>query len=70
MSSQIAAHWQGVAPNQVTPKKREEAKKIVYGIIYGMGAFSLAQMLEIDLKKASEFISSFLGKVNEIYIEN
>lgn len=52
----------GVAPDEVTDEMRREAKVLNFGIIYGMGAFGLAQAAKIDQKAASEFIRGYLEK--------
>lgn len=52
----------GVTPEEVTDEMRREAKVLNFGIIYGMGAFGLAQAAKIDQKHASEFIKGYLKK--------
>lgn len=52
----------GVKPEEVTDAMRREAKVLNFGIIYGMGAFGLAQAAKIDQKHASEFIKGYLKK--------
>ncbi len=52
----------GVKPEEVTDEMRREAKVLNFGIIYGMGAFGLAQAAKIDQKHASEFIKGYLKK--------
>lgn len=37
---------------------------IVYGILYGMGAPSLSEILKVSLGEAATFIETFLGKVH------
>ncbi len=51
-----------VKPEAVTDEMRREAKVLNFGIIYGMGAFGLAQAAKIDQKHASEFIKGYLRK--------
>lgn len=46
--------------SQVTSGMRQEAKGIVYGVIYGMGPRTLADQMEIDEREAHRFISQFL----------
>lgn len=56
----------GVNPEGVTDEMRREAKVLNFGIIYGMGAFGLAQAAKIDQKAASEFIKGYLKKFSGV----
>ncbi|MBQ8409168.1 MAG: DNA polymerase I [Clostridia bacterium] len=51
----------GVAPEEVTVEMRKRAKAINFGILYGMGEFSLADDLKISRAKAKEYIESYLS---------
>ena len=44
---------------QVSPQQRDQAKKILYGILYGQGVPSLAKELKVSLSDASRFLKSF-----------
>lgn len=55
----ITARWTGKAESSVDPKEREQTKRLVYGILYGMGANSLADQLECSPEDAGEKIQSF-----------
>ena len=58
----IAATWLGVSsPAEVTDEKRTWTKRVCYGMIYGIGAKSLAQQLGIGEEEAAKFTSSFLN---------
>ena len=46
----------------VTAEQRRYAKTINFGLIYGMGAFGLAQALGIDLKVAKDFIERYFAR--------
>jgi DNA polymerase-1 len=46
----------------VTPEQRRYAKTINFGLIYGMGAFGLAQALGIDQKMARDFIERYFAR--------
>lgn len=61
-----------VAFNEVTPKQRSDAKTVNFGIIYGMGAFSLSKDLGITKKKAEEYIKGYFAKYPNIkvYMDN
>ena len=52
----------GVAPENVTPELRKRAKAINFGIVYGMGGFSLSTDLGIGKKEADEYIASYKSK--------
>jgi DNA polymerase-1 len=62
--SQIASRWLAKPIEQVTKQERDYSKRIVYGILYGMGAPALGGMLKISVGQAEKFISTFLGKVS------
>ena len=46
----------------VTSEQRRYAKTINFGLIYGMGAFGLAQALGIDQKMARDFIDRYFAR--------
>ncbi len=50
----------GVPMEEVTPAMRSGAKAVNFGIVYGIGAFSLAQDLEISVKEADAYIKGYL----------
>jgi hypothetical protein len=50
----------------VTNTEREQAKRLVYGIMYGMGPNSLSEILDVTKKEAKEFIDSFLQSYPEV----
>lgn len=45
----------------VTQEMRSAAKAINFGLVYGMGEFSLSQDLKISVKRAKEYIEDYLG---------
>jgi len=51
----------GVAPEGVTREMRRAAKSINFGILYGMGAFSLASDLGISLADAKGYIANYFA---------
>ncbi|CAB79987.1 putative protein [Arabidopsis thaliana] len=55
----IAAKWTGKAEDSVSPHDRDQTKRLIYGILYGMGANRLAEQLECTSDEAKEKIRSF-----------
>ena len=51
---------------EVNDSLRREAKALNFGIIYGMGAFGLAQATGMDQKKAAQFIKEYLEKFSGV----
>ena len=51
----------GVSPENVTGEMRKRAKAVNFGILYGMGEFSLAEDLKISRAQAKEYIESYLA---------
>lgn len=58
--------------SMVTPKMRSAAKTVNFGIIYGMGAFSLAQDLKISRFEAQNYINKYLEHYSgiDVYMNN
>ena len=52
----------GVPIEAVTSELRKRAKAVNFGIVYGIGAFSLANDLGITKKQADEYIKSYLER--------
>jgi DNA polymerase-1 len=52
----------GVDIKDVTPQMRNHAKTINFGIVYGMGDYSLAKDLGIGVKEARDYINSYFDK--------
>lgn len=46
-------------PQQVTPEERVQAKRLAYGILYGMGTSTLAMELGVSLHEAAELSENF-----------
>lgn len=51
---------------EVTSLQRRNAKAVNFGIIYGIGAFSLSQDLNITKKEADAYIESYFAKYPKI----
>ncbi len=62
----VAAQIYHVAPEQVTPPLRRLAKTVNFGIIYGQGAFGLAQVLKIPRREAEAFIHAYRERFSQI----
>ena len=55
----IAAKWHRVQEQNVTESMRNQTKQICYGIIYGMGAKSLAESLNVEEQSAIQLSEEF-----------
>ncbi len=56
-----AAHVNGLPPEMITPALRSAAKAVNFGIVYGIGAFSLSKDIGVSVKEADEFIKTYLN---------
>ncbi|MCL2216704.1 MAG: DNA polymerase I [Defluviitaleaceae bacterium] len=52
----------GIAPEDVTPEQRGNAKAVNFGIIYGISAFGLSDDLGIPVKEAERYIRGYFEK--------
>ncbi len=59
--TRTAAQVFGVPINEVTTTMRFRAKAVNFGIVYGIGAFSLAQDLKVTRKEADKYINDYLN---------
>jgi DNA polymerase-1 len=57
-----AAEIFGVPPAEVTADQRRYIKAVNFGLIYGMGAFGLAQQLGIERGAAQQFIDRYFQR--------
>ncbi|PQP35370.1 DNA polymerase I [Desulfobacteraceae bacterium SEEP-SAG9] len=53
-------------PSFISPELRRQAKIINFGIIYGMGAFSLARELGINQKMAKTYIDNYFSRYDGV----
>ena len=62
----------GVPIDAVSAEMRKRAKAVNFGIIYGIGDYSLSQDLKIPKKTAAEYISNYLNKYQGVkeYLES
>ena len=58
--TQTAAKIMKLPVEEVTSQIRSRAKAVNFGIVYGLGAFSLAKDVGISVKEASQFIQNYL----------
>ncbi len=62
----------GIPQKEVLPRQRNLAKKINFGIIYGMSPYGLAKELDISFEEASSFIENYFARYPGVkrYVEN
>ena len=56
----------GIPLNEITKEQRSSAKAVNFGIVYGIGEFSLSQDLGISVKEAKAYIDSYLEKYHGV----
>lgn len=50
----------------ITPTLRSRAKAVNFGIVYGIGAFSLAKDIGVSMKEAKQYIDNYLATYNGV----
>ncbi len=55
-----AARVFGMPPEMVTKEMRSKAKAVNFGIVYGIGAFSLSKDIGVTRKEADDYIKEYL----------
>lgn len=55
-----------IPPIMVTPQQRSSAKAVNFGIIYGIGAFSLSKDINVEVNQAKEYIDQYLKKYPKV----
>lgn len=62
----------GADPVQVTPLMRRHAKAVNFGIVYGIGEFSLSQDIGVTRREAKRYIENYLEKYSGVrtYMQN
>ena len=58
--------------NEVTPLMRSRAKAVNFGIVYGIGAFSLSKDIGVSVREAKKYIDTYLSHFSSIdsYMKN
>lgn len=64
--SSTASRVFNVGLDEVTPELRKRAKAINFGIVYGMGGYTLGADLGISKKEADEYIASYKSKFSGV----
>ena len=72
LHTSTAATVFGVSQENVTSEMRKRAKAVNFGIVYGMGEFSLSEDLGISRAEAKKYIENYLASYPKIseYLEN
>ena len=67
-----AAKIYDMPPEMITPQLRSSAKAVNFGIVYGIGAFSLSKDIGVSVKEADAFIKNYLATFPGVaaYMEN
>lgn len=70
--SSTAAKIHDLPIDFVTPEMRRDAKAVNFGIVYGIGAYSLSQDIGTTVKEASRLIESYLSLYSGVssYMKN
>ena len=64
--TQVASQVFGVPEDEVTSEMRKRAKAVNFGIVYGIGEYSLSKDLHIPISSASEYIRNYKEKYSGI----
>ena len=56
----------GVPIDMVTPLMRSRAKAVNFGIVYGIGAFSLSKDIGVTVREAQKYIDNYLARFSAI----
>ena len=64
--SATASRLFGVAPRDVTPEMRRNAKVVNFGVVYGMSDYGLEQATDFTRAEASRFIESYFEQYSGV----
>ncbi|HEY5583369.1 MAG TPA: DNA polymerase I [Ruminiclostridium sp.] len=56
----------GIPPEEVTSIMRSRAKAVNFGIVYGIGDFSLSKDIGVTKKEAKKYIDEYLAKYSKV----
>nr|AHF25387.1 DNA polymerase I [uncultured bacterium Contig137] len=56
----------GLPPLMITPELRSRAKAVNFGIVYGIGAFSLSKNIGVSVREADEYIKGYLANFSGV----
>uniref|UniRef100_A0A3P8V2N6 Polymerase (DNA directed) nu n=1 Tax=Cynoglossus semilaevis TaxID=244447 RepID=A0A3P8V2N6_CYNSE len=62
----LASQWKGLSECDVTPEDREQAKRMVYSVVYGAGRERLSGILGVSSDQARQFQDRFLQTYREV----
>ena len=62
-----AAKVFGVPESEVTPAMRRKAKAVNFGIVYGIGEFSLSKDIGVTVREARAYIENYLSKYKGVH---
>lgn len=62
-----AAQVLGISQSEVTTEQRGRAKAVNFGIVYGMGEYSLSQDIHVSVKEAKEYIAGYFEKYSGVH---
>lgn len=51
-----------ISPEDITSDMRSAAKAVNFGILYGMGAFSLSKDIHVSIQQADKYIKNYLSR--------
>ena len=66
MKRSSASQVFGVSPELVTGEMRKRAKAVNFGIIYGIGDYSLSEDIGVSMREAKAYIESYFEKYPRI----
>lgn len=61
-----AAQVFGIDISKVTSEQRSSAKAVNFGIVYGIGEYSLSQDIHVSVKEAKQYIANYLEKYSGV----
>ncbi len=67
-----ASQVMGISLDKVTPNDRRKAKAVNFGIVYGIGAFSLSNDIGVSIAEADRYIKGYLANYSGVaeFMEN